>query len=93
MYRVARDFFLDHTEEVITPEQFFCDNKLAHVLDLRVVNDKNVISEGKQILNTQDGISIEIEKKATSKDLTCYMFVIPNGLINITDKTVTRMSK
>ena len=93
MYRAARDFFLDHTEEVITPKQFFCDNKFALVSDLRVVNDKNVISGGKQILNTQDGISIEIEKKATSKNITCYMFVVSDGLINITDKTVTRVSK
>ena len=60
---------------------------------MRVVNDKNVISGGKQILNTQDGITIEIEKKATTKDLTCYMFVVSDGLINITDKTVTRVSK
>ena len=64
MYRAARDFFLDHTEEVITPEEFFCDNKFALVLD---VNDKNVISGGKQILNTQDGMTIEIELKLKRK--------------------------
>ena len=93
MYKAARDFFLDHTEEVITPEDFYCKNHFALVLDLRVVNDHNVISGGKQILNTQDRISIEIEKKATAKDLTCYMFVVSDGLINITDKTVSRVSK
>ena len=93
MYRAAIDFFLDNTENTITQEEFFCDNKFSLVLDLRVVNDKNVISGGKQIFNTQDGISIEIEKKATGKDLTCYMFVVSDGLINITDKTVTHVSK
>ena len=62
-------------------------------MDLRTVNDKNVIANGKQILNTQDGVSIEIEKKATSKDINCYMFVVLDGLINITDKTVSRVSK
>ena len=93
MYKAAQDFFLDNTENTITQEQFFCNNKFALVLDLRVVNDKNVISGGKTIMNTQDGISIEIEKKATTKDLTCYMYVISDGLINITDKTVNRVSK
>ena len=93
MYKAARDFFLDYTEQVITPVDFYTGNKFALVLDLRTVANKNVIANGKQIMNTQSGLSIEITKKATSKDITCYLYLISDGLINITNKTVTRVSK
>ena len=35
MYRAARDFFLDNTENTITQQEFYCDNKFALVLDFR----------------------------------------------------------
>ena len=93
MYEGARDFFLDNEQNTITQEQFFCDNKFALVIDLRTVSDKNVIANGREIINTQEGVVLEIEKSATTKDLTCYMFVISDALINIQDKIVTRVSK
>ena len=93
MYEAARDFFLDNTENTITQEDFFCGNKFALVIDSRAVNDKNVIANGREIINTQEGASIEIEMTATSKDLTCYMFVVSDGIINILNKMVTRVSK
>ena len=93
MYESARDFFLDDGNNTITQEEFFCDNKFAVVIDMRTVNDKNVIANGREIINTQEGVSIEIEKEATSKDLTCYMFVVSDGLFNIQNKHVTRVTK
>ena len=93
MYESARDFFLDDDNNTITQEGFFCDNRFAAVIDMRTINDKNVIATGREIINTQEGVSIEIEKTATSKDLTCYMFVVSDGLINIQNKHVTRVTK
>ena len=93
MFRSARDFFLDHTEEVITPTQFYAKDKFALVLDLRTVPDKNVFANGKQVMDTQSGLSIEITKEATAKDMTCYLYLVSDGIININDKTVTRVNK
>ena len=93
MYEAARDFFLDDDNNTITQEEFFCDNKFAAVIDMRTINVKNVIANGREIINTQERVSIEIEKTATSKDLTCYMFVVSDGLINIQNKHVVRVSK
>ena len=76
MYESAQDFFLDYDNNTITQEELFGDNKFAAVIDMRAVNDKNVTANGREIINTQEGVSIEIEKEATSKDLTCYMFVV-----------------
>ena len=93
MYKAARDFFLDNDNNTVTPRQFFNGNMFAAVIDLRAVNDKNIIANGREIINTQDGVLIEIEKEATSKDLTCYMYVVSDGLVNIQDKNVVRVTK
>ena len=93
MYEAARNFFLDDENNTITLEEFFCDHKFAAVIDMRSVSDKYVIANGREIINTQEGVSIEIEKEATAKDLTGYMFVVSDGLINIENKHVTRVTK
>ena len=83
----------EDNNNTITQEEFLCNNKFAAAIDMRTVNDKNVIANGQEIINTQEGVSIEIEKEATAKDLTCYMFVVSDGLINIQNKHVVRVSK
>ena len=52
-----------------------------------------MLANGRQIINTQEGVSIEIEKGNTAKDMTCYTFVVSGGLINIQNKHVVRVSK
>ena len=76
MYDAARDFFLDNDDDTITQEEFFCDNRFAAVMDMRAVNEKNLLMSGREIINTQEGVMIEIEKETTAKDLTCFMYVV-----------------
>ena len=92
MFNTARDFFLDDINDTITPREFFKD-KFALVIDLRTVNDKHVIANGREILNTQDGVNIQIKKRATTKDLTCYMFVVSDAQVSIQNKNTVRVSK
>ena len=92
MFNTARDFFLDDVSDTITPREFFKD-KFALVLNMRTVNDKHVFANGREILNTQDGIAIEIKKRATTKDLTCYMYVVSDAQVNIQNKNMVRVSK
>ena len=68
-------------------------DKFALVIDLRTVNDKHVFANGREILNTQDGIAIEIKKKATTKDLTCYMYVVSDAQVSVQNKNMVRVSK
>ena len=91
-YETARDFFLDDINDTITPREFFKD-KFALVIDMRTVNDKNVYANGREILNTQDGVAIQIKKKATTKDLTCYMYVISDAQVSIQNKNTVRVEK
>ena len=92
LYDAARDFFLDYEFNTVTPVDFFKGNKFAAVIDMRAVNDKTVVLSGRKILNTQDGLLLEITKEATSKDLTCYVYVVSDAVIDITNKQMTRES-
>ena len=92
MYEAARDFFLDYEFNTISPRAFFKD-KFALVLDMRTINDKYVWANGREILNSQAGVAIEITKEATTKDLTCYMFVVSDALVNIQNKNIITVSK
>ena len=93
MYNSAKGFFREFGEDpAITPREFFKD-KFALVIDLRTVEDQDVFANGREILNTQDGVAIQIKKKATTKDLTCYMYVISDAQVSIQNKNTVRVSK
>jgi hypothetical protein len=64
---------------------FFKDNKFALVIDLRTVSDANTYGNGAKIQNTQSGILVEITKKVTTADVVCYLFVLSDGVIKITN--------
>ena len=92
MYETARDYFLDDISDTVTPREFFKD-KFALVIDMRTINDKHVFANGREILNTRDGVAIQIKKKATTKDLTCYMYVVSDAQVSVQNKNTVRVSK
>ena len=53
------------------------------VIDLRTVDEENVVHSGRKLIGTQAGVMIEIEKLATSVDLYCYVFVVADGKVGI----------
>ena len=89
---MLQETFLDYEFNTVTPVKFFKGNKFTDVIDMRSVNDKNVVLSGRKILNTQDGVLLEITKEATVKDLTCYVYVVSDGVIDITNKQGTRVT-
>ncbi|CAB3980763.1 Hypothetical predicted protein [Paramuricea clavata] len=64
---------------------FFKDKKFALVIDFRTASDANTYGNGAKIQNTQSGILVEITKKATTADVVCYLFVLSDGVIKITN--------
>ena len=72
------------SEEVATMRKFYKD-QFALVIDLRTIND-NVTGTGKKIINTQSGILLEIKKTAITANVMCKLFVISDGLLNISNR-------
>ena len=55
----------------------------ACVIDFRTVDDDTVCGSGRKLVGTQAGILLEIEKEATTTDVSCHVFVIADSLIDI----------
>ena len=88
MYREAVQFFgNDDCEKFIGIEcisrRKYYTNKFARVIDFRTVDDDTVSGSGRKLIGTQAGILLEIEKEATTSDLSCHVFVIADGTIDI----------
>ena len=88
MYREAVRFFGSSTCEkylgskCVSRRKFYTD-KFACVIDFRTVDDENVSGSGRKLVETQAGILMEIEKETTTTDLSCHVFVIADGIIDI----------
>ena len=61
----------------------FYTNKFACVIDFRTVDDENVRGSGRKLVGTQAAILMEIEKETTTADLSCHVFVVADGIIDI----------
>ena len=88
VYDEARRFFgstTDASNDNLTKLEFL-KNKYAIVIDLRTVNDENVVHSGRKLVGVQSGILLEIEKSATSVDLLCHVFVVADGHIVISGR-------
>ena len=88
MYREAVRFFNNDDCEkylgttCVSRRKYYTD-KFACVIDFRTVNDNTISGSGRKLIGTQAGILMEIEKEAISTDLSCHVFVIADGTIDI----------
>ena len=64
----------------VTESTFYLGSQFGLVVDLRSTDDKNLFGNGKQMSKKKESqISIEIKKKATTNDLTCYVYLVSDG--------------
>ena len=68
-------------DQFMTVAKFYKD-KFALVIDLRSHEEVNKTAHGKKIVNTQNGILLEIKKKAHSGNINWNIFVISDGQVN-----------
>ena len=65
----------------MTHQKFYKD-KFALVIDLRSTEEVNKTGHGKKIVNTQNGILLEIKKTAHTGNINCKIFVVSDGFVN-----------
>ena len=82
LFEEARKVFLNYETDTLTLTDFFTKDKFALVIDLRTIPDNDVSGDGRKILNTQNGVTLNIKKHKTSEDLTCYTFVVSDRYLN-----------
>ena len=90
VYDEARRFFgttTDANNYNLTKREFL-KSKYAIVMDLRTVNDENVVHSERKLIGTQSGALLEIEKLATTVDMLCHVFIVADGHIEIKGRSI-----
>ena len=64
--------------------KYLTGNKFGLWIDLRSMADTNLHGNGQRLVNTQDGVQLEIERTASGSGTTnCYIFTISETQMNI----------
>ena len=86
-YDEARRLFgeKEGKDQFMTVEKFYKD-KFALVIDVRSHEEVNKTAHGKKIVNTQNGVLLEIKKKAHTGNINCNILVVYDGLVNFINK-------
>jgi len=67
----------------ITQKEFYTD-KFALWIDLRTYPDKSIHGDGLLLNSTKDGVKLQITRKVGgSGNITAYMFIVADGLVEI----------
>ena len=88
MYKEAVRYFGASTcdkylgSKCVSRRKYYTD-KFALVVDFRTVDDDTVSGSGRELVGTQVGILMEIEKEATTSDLNCHVFIVADAMIDI----------
>ena len=69
----------------MTVEKLYKD-KFPLVIDLGSQKEVNKTANGKKIVNTQNGVLLEIKMKAHTANINCNIFVVSDGLVNFINK-------
>ena len=64
--------------------KIYTGDKFGLVIDMRTMPDQNMHGSGTRIVNSTDGVQLEIERKTEgSGDVKCHVFVIADSQLNL----------
>ena len=75
----ASRFFMKekHKPQHMNMQKFYTDNKFGLLIDLRSMASHEMHGSGTRLVNTTDGVQLEIEGDATGTgDVNCHIFII-----------------
>ena len=82
---VSRFFMKDeYKPQHMTLEKFYTGNKFGLLIDLRSMASQEMHGSGTRLVNTTDGVQLEIERDLKgTKTVNCHVFVISDSQFNI----------
>ena len=68
-------------------QKFYTDDKFGLLIDLRSMASQEMHGSGTRLVNTTDGVQLEIERDAKgSGTVNCHVFLIADSQLNIMEK-------
>ena len=91
MWEEARNLFVKEKNktEHMDITKFYTGDMFGLVIDMRTMADQSMHGSGTRIVNSTDGVQLEIERKKSLQkdagDVKCHVFVIADSLLNLMD--------
>ena len=64
--------------------KFYTEDKFGLMIDLRSMADNSMHESGTRLVNTKDGVQLELERNASgSGNVNCHIYVISDAQMNI----------
>ena len=82
----ASRFFMKEEQKPqhMNMQKFYTNNKFGLLIDLRSMASQKMYGGGTRLVNTTDGVQLEIERDANgSGDVNCHIFIISDSQFNI----------
>ena len=84
----ASRFFMKekHKPQYMNMKKFYTDNKFGLLVDLRSMASQEIHGSGTRLVNTTDGVQLEIERKTSGSSgdvINCHVFVISDSQFNV----------
>jgi len=89
LWRESRRFFVrkKNKTEHMNRKLFLAGDRFGLLVDLRPMADRSMHGSGVRLVNTTDGVQLELERKASgSGDINCQVFMISDALFGILGK-------
>jgi len=70
--------------EHMAPKLFLTGDRFGLLVDLRSMADRSMHGSGERLVNSTDGVQLELERKASgSRTINCQVFMISDAQLNI----------
>ena len=88
IWEEVKRFFLkaENKTQHMNATKFYADNKFGVMIDLRSMADHSMHGSGTRLVNTKDGVQLELERNASGSGndkVRCHIYVISDAQMNI----------
>ena len=82
--QVSRFFMKEkHKPQHMTLQKFYAEDKFGLLIDLRSMASQKMHGSGTRLVNTTDGVQLEINRSTGSEPFNCLVFIISDAQFNI----------
>ena len=87
-WRQASRFFMKekHKPQHMTLQKFYSEDKFGLLIDLRSMASQEMHGSGTLLVNTTDGVQLEINRSTGKEPFNCHVFVISDAQFNIMNR-------
>ena len=85
--QVSRFFMKEkHKPQHMTLQKFYAEDKFGLLIDLRSMASQKMHGSGTRLVNTTDGVQLEISRSTGSEPFNCHVFIISDAQFNIINR-------